>query len=427
MYLAIKECINLTQEQAIILGHMGYNAVKLWNVASYEKRNWQNLKMPKYPNWFEQKKRLKSHLFYKNLPSQTAQALLGELEEAWKSYFALKKSGKIENPKPPRFKKGKTAVTFVQNAIKLMPDGIVRLAVSKQLKAYLEKEKKIKADYVYLQIKSFANLKIKEIRIQFNTDNTITAIAVHQIPDIKEKFNNGNYLSIDPGINRNFTCFNNVTGDCFIVNAFLNVSHWFDKEIARLQELNAPAQLAKGIKYPKPSKRVLSLYKKKRNSLKDFLHKSSRYIVDYCIAHNINTIIIGDWKNIRKDKNFGRTNQQLHAFPFDQFYNMLDYKCKMAGIRFVKTEESYTSRCAPTSLIVSRQHAKKSNRKKRGLYKTHGITYNADCVGAYNILRKYLYKNCTKAPGFKNLSSPVKVKIMGTNYRVPQKKYLCNI
>lgn len=56
MYLAIKENINLTQEQAIILGHMGYNAVKLWNVASYEKRNWQNLKMSEYPNWFEQKK-----------------------------------------------------------------------------------------------------------------------------------------------------------------------------------------------------------------------------------------------------------------------------------------------------------------------------------------------------------------------------------
>ena len=67
----------------------------------------------------------------------------------------------------------------------------------------------------------------------------------------------------------------------------------------------------------------------------------------------------------------------------------LEYKLKLKGIRLIRQEEAYSSQCPPTSPEVSSDFAKKSNRKQRGLYCEKGMVYNADAVGAYNILRKY--------------------------------------
>ncbi len=69
---------------------------------------------------------------------------------------------------------------------------------------------------------------------------------------------------------------------------------------------------------------------------------------------------------------------------------MLEYKLKLYGIQLIKQGESYTSQCSPLSPEVSKRYAEASNRKERGMYITDGERYNADAVGAYNILRKYL-------------------------------------
>ena len=56
----------------------------------------------------------------------------------------------------------------------------------------------------------------------------------------------------------------------------------------------------------------------------------------------------------------------------------------------IKQEESYTSQCSPFSPEISKRYAESSNRKERGMYITDGVRFNADAVGAFNILRKYL-------------------------------------
>ena len=68
---------------------------------------------------------------------------------------------------------------------------------------------------------------------------------------------------------------------------------------------------------------------------------------------------------------------------------MLEYKLKLYGIPLIKQEESYTSQCSPFSPEISKRYAEASNRKERGMYITDGVRYNADAVGAFNILRKY--------------------------------------
>ena len=131
--------------------------------------------------------------------------------------------------------------------------------------------------------------------------------------------------------------------------------------------------------------------KYRRNCIHDYLHKVTRWIAEYCRKEDIRCVVVGDIRNIRKEKDMGhKTNQKLHSLPYNRLYIMLEYKLKRYGIQLIKQEESYTSQCSPLSPEVSKRYAEASNRKERGMYVTDGVRYNADAVGAFNILRKYL-------------------------------------
>ncbi len=73
--------------------------------------------MEQYPDWYYQKKAHKEELWYKQLPSQTAQEVCRLLDKAWKSFYALKRSGGIETPRPPRFKQESIPITYMQMGI----------------------------------------------------------------------------------------------------------------------------------------------------------------------------------------------------------------------------------------------------------------------------------------------------------------------
>ena len=116
-----------------------------------------------------------------------------------------------------------------------------------------------------------------------------------------------------------------------------------------------------------------------------------QWIAEYCRKEDIRCVVVGDIRNIRKEKDMGhKTNQKFHGLPYNRLYIMLEYKLKLYGIQLIKQEESYTSQCSPLSPEVSKRYAEASNRKERGMYVTDGVRYNADAVGAFNILRKYL-------------------------------------
>lgn len=145
-----------------------------------------------------------------------------------------------------------------------------------------------------------------------------------------------------------------------------------------------------GIQYPKTSNHLQRLHAKKKHSIHDYLHKITHHVVEYCRVWNINTVVIGDIRKIRIGNNLGRkTNQKLHALPYDQIYMMLEYKLAQRGIRMIRQEESYSSQCSPYAPEVSAVNAEKKNRIRRGLYQDGRKIYHADAVGAYNIMRKY--------------------------------------
>ncbi|MBO5070876.1 MAG: transposase, partial [Roseburia sp.] len=231
MLLSRKEVFMPTEEQQKILGSMGYAAFKLWNVANYEKRYYKELGMEKFPDWYDQKKRLKENFFYKNLPSQTAQDVLQQLQEAWKSFFALQRTGGVQNPRPPRFRKDKMDITFLKDAIRQENDS-VRLTIPKQLKQYL-KEQGVDANYLYLKTKRFSDIHIRELQIKFGKGK-YTAIAVYEEKDVPLLEENGHYLSIDLGIKNTMACYDS-NGKTFLLNGYLNITHYYDKKIAYYQ------------------------------------------------------------------------------------------------------------------------------------------------------------------------------------------------
>ena len=91
---------------------------------------------------------------------------------------------------------------------------------------------------------------------------------------------------------------------------------------------------------------------------------------------------------------------------------MLTYKLALEGIRLEVISEAYSSQTSPLAPEVSRKYAKKSNRVKRGLYIDKEYVWNADCVGAFNILRLYLkQKKIDLALDAKSISHPYHFKV----------------
>ncbi|MGO0862624.1 hypothetical protein, partial [Clostridioides difficile] len=83
MLLTKKIIYNPTELELNALNSLAFSSARLWNIANYEKKNYKKLGFSEFPNWYEQKKRLKDEFWFKNLPSQTAQDILDKLNKSW--------------------------------------------------------------------------------------------------------------------------------------------------------------------------------------------------------------------------------------------------------------------------------------------------------------------------------------------------------
>ena len=198
---------------------------------------------------------------------------------------------------------------------------------------------------------------------------------------------NDNYLSIDLGLNNLMTCYDTKNNKSFIVNGkpAKSINQYYNKKKITLQN-----NLIKNHnKYT--SNRLNNLTLKRNNKISDYLHKSSRFIVNYCVENQISNIIVGYNKEWKQEINIGKkNNQNFVQIPHKNLINMLEYKSKLEGINFIQNEESYTSKCSALDLESLNKHDNyMGKRVKRGLFvSSNGIKINADLNGALNILRK---------------------------------------
>ena len=403
-----------TKTTSLILGLSTYAASRLYNVGNYERHNYKKMGFEKMPDWYYQKKNLKKDMWYKSLPSQTSQDILQRLAEGWKSYFQLKQSGGIEQPNPPKYKsKGSHFnIKYLNNSFKVLDNNKIRFMISKNMKSYIKEKFDIEVDFFYVKLeKEIKN--IKQIEFKYLKDNRYLVYIVYEIDDVYKVVDNGRYISIDLGVCNLATIYDN-KGYSFIIsgNSYLNTLYYYNKTIAKYRSI-LTKQYGNKVS---DSKRLLRLEEKKQKRINYILHKSSKNIVDYCNNNNISKVIIGDWKDIRKDLNFGiENNQKIHSLPFDRLYQLLEYKLKNKGIELIYQKEYFTSKCPINSLKVSKEYIK-NGRIERGMYKLDNMIYNADSGGAYNIMRLYAEeKNKSINMVCKGLSNPNKISICVTN------------
>ncbi|PWI49338.1 hypothetical protein CEE45_02045 [Candidatus Heimdallarchaeota archaeon B3_Heim] len=81
--------------------------------------------------------------------------------------------------------------------------------------------------------------------------------------------------------------------------------------------------------------------------INDYFHRISQKIIEYCVVHDIGTMVIRynpDWKQIC---HLGKRNtQNFVTIPYDKLIHQLVFKSKEQGITVVKQEENYSSKCS---------------------------------------------------------------------------------
>jgi transposase, IS605 orfB family len=141
------------------------------------------------------------------------------------------------------------------------------------------------------------------------------------------------------------------------------------------------------------SKHIQNLYKNRNNKIDDYMHKASRFVTDYLVSNQIDTLVIGYSSGWKQGVNMGKKNNQTFSYiPYTRLIDLLQYKCDMVGIKIEVREESYTSKCSFLDNEEVCKHEKYlGKRVKRGMFKSSDETIiNADLNGSLNILKKYL-------------------------------------
>ena len=95
------------------------------------------------------------------------------------------------------------------------------------------------------------------------------------------------------------------------------------------------------------SKSMERLTKKRNAKIDDYMHKASKYIIEYCAEHSIGNIVVGKNEQWKTELNLGATNNQKFAqIPHTRFIQMIQYKAETYGINVEIVEESYTSKAS---------------------------------------------------------------------------------
>lgn len=311
---------------------------------------------------------------FRNLPTAISQQVVTQVFSNTKGWIKAKKefeknpSKFRSKPKLPNYKKGKkqNMVVFATNACRVK-DGYI----------YFVKN-------IIHPIKTkIGDSKLCQVRIIPQA----TCYVVEVIYEKKEQnlnLNKDNVLSIDLGLNNLCSCISNVGLIPFIVNGRImkSFNQWYNKRKAKLMSFAGD----KGT-----SKRLRQLNNYRNFWIEDHIHKVSRFVINYCVDNNIGSFVVGLNKGWKQEINLGKkTNQKFVEIPFSRLIDKISYKCKLVGISFYLSEESYTSKVDHLAFEGLEKHdVYLGKRKKRGLFQSSvNKLINADINGAIGIGRK---------------------------------------
>ena len=259
--------------------------------------------------------------------------------------------------------------------------------------------------------------RIKEIRIlPKQKGKFLDAAFVYESNDLEVNVDNKQAISIDLGLN-NLATVVSTTDESFIIDGrwLKSKNQWFNKRRAKLVH-HRDKQGIKGL-----TKQEAWLSYRRKNQVNDYLNKSARYIINFCKARKIGTIIVGYNPTLKQNSNMGkRNNQNFVQIPIFTLRAKLESLCQRYRLNYVEQEESYTSKASaidqdelPVYNADNPSQKKFSGRRvKRGLYKTKaGHLINADANGSLNIGFKSKHKGFNRVSRV-CLTQPVRVNVL---------------
>ena len=393
MYLTIKQQVkHLTKEEYNILRELCRTAKNLTNQAIYNVRQ-HYLQEKQYLRYESNYHELKNSDNYKLLNSNMAQQTLKNVDQMFKSFFALIKLAKqgkynFRHIKLPKYLPKNGYANLIIGMINIKDDMILTIPYSNTFKKKYETKVQIKVPKV------LEDKKIKEIQIISKFNARFFEIQyTYEIQEENIQLNTNNALAIDLGINNLCTCITN-TGKSFIVDGrkLKSINQFFNKQNAKLQSIKDKQNIKR------QTKQQYLISRKRKNRVDDYINKTCRYIINYCIVNDIGALVIGYNQSFQNKTNLGRKNNQIFTqLPFGKIREKLEYLCKRYNINYILQEESYTSKASffdndelPIYNMDNPQTYEFSGKRiKRGLYQTKdGYLFNADYNGSLNILRK---------------------------------------
>lgn len=418
MYLIIKQQVkHLTKKEYNILRELCRIAKNLTNQAIYNVRQhyFQEKQYLRYEaNYHE----MKSCQNYKLLNSNIAQQTLKDVDAMFKSFFSLIKLAKqgkynFRHIKLPNYLAKNDYSNLAISQIRLRKDNFLTIPFSNAFKQKYEGIKKIQIKIPQV----LEDKKIKEIRIipKFNA-RFFEIQYTYEIQEEEIKLNINNALAIDLGVNNLCTCVTN-TGKSFIIDGrkLKSLNQFFNKQNAKLRSIKDKQSIER------QTKQQYLIFNKRKNRVNDYINKTCRYIINYCLSNDIGTLVIGYNQSFQCKANLGKKNNQIFThLPFGKIREKLEYLCKRYNINYILQEESYTSKASffdndelPIYNADNPQTYEFSGKRiKRGLYQTkNNYLFNADCNGALNILRKSRAVDLTVLCSRGEMDTPKRIRI----------------
>ena len=428
MNLVYKYYGNFTAKENYMFRQLVFNSSMIYN-----KVNWYFLK-----NGFDSKlqPQIVRKLSYedqngKYFTTQECARIVDNLINDWKSFFAAIKeykknpkkfTGKPRRPKCQKVKDKMNKVIFDGGTIlglagiknnKNNTKGVIR---NNKIGFSLSKKAKRKFKMKNLEV-NLSNFKfpkglnknlsnLQQVRICYDKKIERFYLAfIYRIEVSTIDITNNDIMAIDLGQNNLITGVFNKSSYRFILDGkeLKSKIAYVNSRISKLQ--SKEMKKLKSYKNFKLTKKIKKLYNYWRNYVWTYIHKCSSRTIKIALENNCNTIVIGDFKGIKRNK---KHMKYFATIPYVTLIDQIKYKAKRSGIKVIMINESYTSGCSCIDdYVISKKCYNKKRRKKRGNFVTNnGFNINADVNGAYNILRKYLKNDiphCLIKDTYKNL------------------------
>lgn len=388
------------------LDNLCFLSKNLYNTALYKIRQ-HYFNTGKYLNKFQLINELtkEKQVDYIALPRKVSQQVIYQVDQSMTSFFKLlklKNKGEYSNKVSlPYYKEkdGRNLLVFTNQAIskkQLETNKIIKFGKNIKTTIYTKRE------------------FIQQVRVVPHGNDYIVVEVLYNKPEPLLKQDNQRYMSIDLGINNLCTLGTNCTDikDNIIINGkpVKSINQYYNKQVAKYKSIqDTKCKTAY-------TKKLQNLKIQRENKLNDYLHKTSRYIVNHLVSNNINTLIIGYNKEWKQETNIGKVNnQKFIQIPYLKLINQLQYKCRLEGINVIIQEESYTSKSSfidndfiPTFKSSTELNYKFSGQRViRGIYRSSsGRLINADLNGSLNILKKAVPNVFDKCYGIEVCSTP---------------------